>query len=240
MKGVAYYAEKVARTLQTNQPELNISDIDVLCVKIAGLCHDLGHGPFSHVFDGVFLSKIRPERHWRHEDGSVMMLKHLIFKNNIKIEEFGLTETDFLFIQEIINGCKEENRKGRESEKFFLYDIVNNRRSGLDVDKLDYFQRDVRYTNASSGNVFNFERFLEFGRVFKASPISSSQQDNPNYMICYPEKLLREAVDLFAVRFRLHQAVYTHKSVKKVELMVMNIFFPIFSPSATFSIVSTI
>ncbi len=29
--------------LQRKQPELSVSDKDVLCVKIAGLCHDLGN-----------------------------------------------------------------------------------------------------------------------------------------------------------------------------------------------------
>ena len=40
--GVAHLAERFAKTLATNQKYLNISEEDILCVKIAGLCHDLG------------------------------------------------------------------------------------------------------------------------------------------------------------------------------------------------------
>lgn len=39
---VGYLAGELVETLQRKQPELDISDKDVLCVKIAGLCHDLG------------------------------------------------------------------------------------------------------------------------------------------------------------------------------------------------------
>ena len=35
-----------------------ITERDVTCVEIAGLCHDLGHGPWSHVFDGLIVPEI--------------------------------------------------------------------------------------------------------------------------------------------------------------------------------------
>ena len=39
---VGYLAGELVEALQKKQPELHITDTDVLCVKIAGLCHDLG------------------------------------------------------------------------------------------------------------------------------------------------------------------------------------------------------
>nr|XP_060480201.1 deoxynucleoside triphosphate triphosphohydrolase SAMHD1 [Panthera onca] len=62
--GVGYLAGCLVRALREKQPELQISERDVLCVQIAGLCHDLGHGPFSHMFDGRFIPLARPDVEW--------------------------------------------------------------------------------------------------------------------------------------------------------------------------------
>lgn len=39
---VAYLAGELVRTLQQNQEDLKITERHILCVQIAGLCHDLG------------------------------------------------------------------------------------------------------------------------------------------------------------------------------------------------------
>uniref|UniRef100_A0A9J8ANF4 HD domain-containing protein n=1 Tax=Cyprinus carpio carpio TaxID=630221 RepID=A0A9J8ANF4_CYPCA len=59
--GVAYLARCLLKTLRENQPELNITKQDFLCVQIAALCHDMGHGPFSHLFDGMFIPEVQPD-----------------------------------------------------------------------------------------------------------------------------------------------------------------------------------
>ncbi|MPC52668.1 Deoxynucleoside triphosphate triphosphohydrolase SAMHD1 [Portunus trituberculatus] len=60
---VCYLAGQLVCALQSRQPELDISEADILCVQLAGLCHDLGHGPFSHLWE-QFVSRARPEKHW--------------------------------------------------------------------------------------------------------------------------------------------------------------------------------
>lgn len=225
--GVAYLAEQMVEHLRTTQPDLGITDEDVLCVKISGLCHDLGHGPFSHVFDGVFMKRVRPNSTWRHEDASIMMFDSLLRENEIDVSRFNLTELDLEFIREVIRGTKESERRGRPFHKFYLYDIVNNSRSGLDVDKLDYFQRDMKYSNTST-NCSQFERITLNSLVYETTVLEDRDVmkkypgRNP-VMICYPEKMLRECFSLFALRFSLHQTVYTHKTVKKVELMITDV-----------------
>ena len=50
--------------LYSNQPSLKAEfedDAEKIQrnVLLAGLCHDLGHGPFSHTFDNLIIKKIR-------------------------------------------------------------------------------------------------------------------------------------------------------------------------------------
>ena len=50
--GVGYLAGKILTGIQERQPELEVTEREVNLVQVAGLCHDLGHGPFSHAFEG--------------------------------------------------------------------------------------------------------------------------------------------------------------------------------------------
>ncbi len=114
---------------------------------LAGLCHDLGHGPFSHFWEG-FVNKANPSLNWCHEDSSIRMLDYLIEDNNLMpvLAELGdINAQDIVFIKEAIAGPLDERSgmplrdfqgqdhqktwpyRGRPVEKGFLYEIVANK-----------------------------------------------------------------------------------------------------------------
>ena len=155
------------------------------------------------------MKQMNPTGKWRHEDGSVRMFKYLLSDNNINIANYGLNETDETFIREIVAGTAESKRVGRASNKFYLYDIVNNSRSGLDVDKLDYFQRDMKMTNVTIVSSASFERFIFLAKILPSEPIQNDKVsllhgETAPFMICYPEKQV--CVPLFIDSFAYSSA----------------------------------
>nr|XP_033770405.1 deoxynucleoside triphosphate triphosphohydrolase SAMHD1 [Geotrypetes seraphini] len=220
--GVGHLAGCLLRTLLERQPELQISQRDILCVQIAGLCHDLGHGPFSHMFDGRFIPLACPNKKWKHENASVRMFDHLVAANGLDqiMEQYGLLlPEDLVFIKEQIEGpiTSEENLKwpyhGRPEEKSFLYEIVANKRNGIDVDKWDYFARDCHHLGIQ--NNFDYKRFLKFARVCEV---------NEKKHICTRDKEVGNLYDMFHTRNCLHRRAYQHKVGNIIETMITDAF----------------
>jgi HD superfamily phosphohydrolase len=91
--GVAYLGRTFIRMLASAQPEVGITESDCLCIEIAGLCHDLGHGIMSHMFDRMFIPRACGACSWEHEHASIAMLDHLIKENDLQrpLEKAGLT-----------------------------------------------------------------------------------------------------------------------------------------------------
>lgn len=221
--GVGYLAGCLVKALNERQPELFITKQDMLCVQIAGLCHDLGHGPFSHLFDGMFIPKVRPDKKWKHETASVQMFDHLVKVNQLEavMEHHGLRlPDDLIFIKEQIAGPLNDSvldrswpYKGRPMEKSFLYEIVANKRNGIDVDKWDYFARDCYHLGIQ--NNFDYQRFLKFARVCEV---------RGKKHICTRDKEVGNLYDMFHTRNCLHRRAYQHKVGNIIETMITEAF----------------
>ncbi|XP_010189202.1 PREDICTED: deoxynucleoside triphosphate triphosphohydrolase SAMHD1, partial [Mesitornis unicolor] len=221
--GVGYLAGCLVRELKERQPELDITQRDILCVEIAGLCHDLGHGPFSHMFDGRFVPLTRPDLKWKHETASVRMFEHLVTSNKLEdvMTSYGLVlEEDMDFIKEQIGGPMDESTceelwpyRGRQKEKSFLYEIVANKKNGIDVDKWDYFARDCHHLGIQ--NNFDHKRLLKLIRV--------CEEGNQKH-ICARDKEAGNLYEMFHTRICLHRRAYQHKIGNIIEIMITEAF----------------
>lgn len=178
--GVCYLAGQLTAALQRRQPELEINDKDILCLEIAGLCHDLGHGPFSHLFEGKFIPEVIGEnRTWSTPRCSVF-------------------------------GEHQFSMQTQRPERRFLYDIVANKTSGVDVDKWDYFARDCYMLGIKSN--FDHMRLMKSARVITT--------DSGDQHICFREKDAISVYDMFHTRYTLHIRAYQHKTARSIEAVI--------------------
>jgi len=213
--GTCYLAGKLLKHIQDRQPEV-VDDRDILCVQIAALCHDLGHGPFSHVFDSQFIPSIRPGIQWKHEDASCMMLEHLIKENHLeeKFKDYGLNyEEDLIFIKQLINPPEDNSNYQRPKTKRFLYEIVSNKTNGVDVDKWDYFARDTHHLGLN--NSFDYNRVMINMKVIFSDGISHLAGRDKDAIYLY---------EMFHTRSRLHQIAYQHKINHSINTMICDAF----------------
>ena len=195
--GVMFLAGEMLKHLKDKQPELNITDREIELVKIAGLCHDLGHGPFSHFFDNYFLKFI--DLHEEHEDRSCRLLNYIFDKYKIDI-----TDEERVQIYNMINPRDDFLVKDRS----FLYKIVNNKINGIDVDKFDYIKRDSYFLGMSFG--------FDSSRIIKQSRVIDDE-------LCFLDKTFYDIQELYEVRDKLHRRVYQHHTIV-LDYMVLDIF----------------
>lgn len=223
--GTSYLAGKIMECIMINTPPIEIENymskvkelnsyynrkydgkmhiIDnyiIELVKIAALCHDLGHGPFSHVFDDFFLPNIKKHHeNGKHEIRSGILLEQIIKENSTLSSIINIDEINFM--KNLINPNPEHTG--------FIYQIISNYLNGLDVDKYDYIARDSNMLGISSK--FRSQRLVEHIRVI-------------NDIICYPEQTIGDIIELFTTRYNLHKTVYSHKAVIAAQFMITEIF----------------
>lgn len=203
--GVSHLSGLLLKNIKSNQPELNIMDRDIVLIQVAGLCHDLGHGCFSHLFDSYFL-KIKLQNtdkilYADHEYRSEILFKHIVNKYRLEY-----TSDEINFICELIN--KKKSEKFKSNKPKYMYEIVANCISGLDCDKIDYLIRDTKSIGIASS--FSYDKMFQCARVINDS-------------ICYPDDEILNLYSLYHLRFIMHKKVYQHHIIKQLDYMILDI-----------------
>ncbi|WP_316810548.1 HD domain-containing protein [Pedobacter heparinus] len=148
---------------------------------IAILLHDIGHGPFSHALEHTLVNEIK------HEDISMRLMEKLN-------EEFDGRLT--LAIR-IFRG---------DYPKHFLPQLVS---SQLDLDRMDYLNRDSFFTGVSEG-VISFDRIIKMFNVLDKE-------------LVIEEKGIYSIEKFLIARRLMYWQVYLHKTVIAGEMLLVKI-----------------
>lgn len=142
--GVARLAGRVIKVLSKKHPQLGLVERDLEIAEVAGLFHDVGHGPFSHTFDYVLEGVVKVTPSLRevaeHEDRALFLLDSIGKQVDCPLRQEDL-ETVKWMIRPSFSKCAPAHVRRRGME--WMSDIVCNCVHGIDVDKMDYLLRDA-------------------------------------------------------------------------------------------------
>lgn len=172
-------------------------------VVLAALLHDIGHGPFSHAFEGVLRDRgIEKD----HEEWSAEIIRNPSGAIFDKLERFrpGIAE-------EIATLLEEEDPTD-------IYHAVVS--SSFDADRLDYLRRDRMMTGTHAGAI-DFDWLMAHVRVEEVE-IDADEGDGAAKVptFCLDRKALPAAEQFLLARYTLHEQVYFHKTTRCVEKMI--------------------
>jgi HD superfamily phosphohydrolase len=158
-----------------------ISDAECQAAQIAILLHDIGHGPFSHVLEYTLLHRVP------HEAVSLLLMQRLN-------EEFG-GRLDLAI--RMFSG---------QYERPFFYQLVS---SQLDIDRLDYLNRDCFFTGVTEGSIGS-ERIIKM-------------LDVHNDELVVEQKGVYSIENFLTARRLMYWQVYLHKTSICAETMLVQL-----------------
>ena len=156
-----------------------ISPDEKRAVLLAILLHDIGHGPFSHALEFDIVKSVT------HEDISAYFIQSLE-------QAFG---SDLNLALKIFED---------KHEKPFLHQLVS---SQLDMDRLDYLNRDSFFSGVSEG-IIGSDRLIEMLAVHKGQ-------------LVLEEKGIYSVEKFIVARRLMYWQVYLHKTVVAAEYMLI-------------------
>lgn len=172
----------MSRTLQVLRSKgVEISNEEYFASQAAILLHDVGHGPFSHALEFSLMPDIQ------HESISYSFMKYL---------------------NRHFSGALELTLKifRNSYERRFFHQLVS---SQLDMDRLDYLERDSFFTGVSEGTI-GLERIINMLQVV-------------DDRLVVEEKGLYSIENFLNARRLMYWQVYLHKTSLSAEKMLTNL-----------------
>ena len=176
--GAMHLMSEAVATIRRKGHEITVEEERAVCLAI--LLHDIGHGPFSHALEYDIVCGVS------HEEISSFFIEELS-------KEFdGQLDMALLIFQ-------------NKYHKPFLHQLVS---SQLDMDRLDYLNRDSFYSGVSEG-IIGSDRLIEMLNVREGQ-------------LVLEEKGIYSIEKFIVARRLMYWQVYLHKTVVAAEFMLIH------------------
>jgi HD superfamily phosphohydrolase len=158
-------------------------------VMLAGLLHDIGHMAYSHMFDDVAgsVKGLADE----HEHRSLNILSTINRRKGGIIQSKDEHRVHKMILGDVHN-----------DDPAWLYQIVNNKLCDVDVDKMDYLQRDAYHTGMPG-----------FQPDYVIRQMTADKSGN----LAFKKKAYSDVENIFITRKHMFTNVYYHKTTAKID-----------------------
>jgi hypothetical protein len=168
-------------------------------LRMAALCHDLGHLPFSHTAEEELLPS-----GWNHEQ----LTRKIIESDELQAI---WKEAPPLLSEHIVKltiGPRKAEGLDFSDWETILAEIITGDTFG--VDRMDYLLRDSHHTGVAYGK-FDHYRLIDTLRILEPPPSSGEQEASREPMLGVEEGGLQSAESLWLARYFMYSQVYLHR-----------------------------
>ena len=194
---------------------IEIEEADKNAALVAALLHDIGHGPYSHAFEGVL--KELGYQDVNHEQLGAQIIQNKNTEiNKVLVNEFGegfpeRVANIILKKQEV----KEKSFDGSAQTLNLQFVLSSLLSSQLDADRMDYMLRDSWYTGAKYGTI-------DLSRTINSMSLAINPE-NDCFCVCVGERYLVDIENCLLGRYQMHKEVYYHSIKCEMEEVISKI-----------------
>jgi HD superfamily phosphohydrolase len=203
--GAMQMARRMLSVFERNNvfSEVKNLELEKKATLAAALLHDIGHGPYSHVFEEV-CEAVKLERN--HETYTLELLEFPDIKS--KLDKAGIYESTKRFFTE-------------EPGYNVFTSIIS---SQMDCDRLDFLCRDRHHTGIRSAAI-DLEWMFDSLRIEKV--LSDDEGEAEEFSFVFNEKGRAVAEEFVIAYMKMYDNVYFHKTTRGIQHLVRDLLLEI-------------